>query len=174
MTDYAVFMSLKDENGQRPWYEWEESLRMHDPEALKAYIETHKSSVRFWEFVQYTFFSQWNALREYAHQHRVALVGDLPIYVSLDSADVWSHPEQFQLDERHRTVAVAGCPPDYFSENGQLWGNPLYDWEAMKQDGYSWWCKRLSHATKLFDSVRIDHFRAFAGYWAVPAGKQTA
>ena len=174
LEDYALFMAAKNANGLAAWDTWEEGLRLHRADALARLRTEQDTEVRFWKFVQYEFYKQWGALRDYAHKQGVFLIGDLPIYVALDSADVWAEPGQFQLDEAHRPTAVAGCPPDYFSEDGQLWGNPLYDWDAMKADGYRWWRRRLRHAAAQFDTVRIDHFRGFAGYWSIPAGDKTA
>ena len=174
LDDYALFMAAKEANGQAAWYEWEAGLRLHQREALERCRGEWARKIRFHKFVQYEFYRQWQALHDYAKKRKVSLIGDMPIYVALDSADAWAEPEQFQLDENHKPVAVAGCPPDYFSEDGQLWGNPLYDWEAMRRDGYRWWWARFRHAAALFDGIRIDHFRGFASYWSVPAGAKTA
>ncbi len=161
LLSYCRFMTLREANGGKPWQEW--SQTREDPETLFA-----------WKFIQFEFFTQWQAVRRYAQTKGVKIIGDVPIYVSADSADVWSDPGMFQLDERGYPLRVAGVSPDYFCEDGQLWGNPLYDWKAMKQDGYRWWKDRIAFMAKLFDGVRIDHFRAFASYWAVPASAQTA
>lgn len=174
LNDYALFMALKTANGNQAWENWQASQRLHDPDALRAFEEENKRDVDFWRFVQYQFFKQWNALKAYAAEKGIELIGDLPIYVALDSADVWSRPEQFQLDTDRRPKAVAGCPPDYFSKTGQLWGNPLYDWDTMKKDGYSWWIQRIGHLSRMFDRLRIDHFRGFEAYWSVPASDDTA
>lgn len=174
LNDYALFMALKAANDNQSWEDWLPSHRMRDFDAIRAFEDTNRREIDFWKFVQYEFFKQWFALKDYAEQNGIELIGDLPIYVALDSADVWSHPEQFQLDDERHPKAVAGCPPDYFSKTGQLWGNPLYDWEAMKCDGYSWWVSRIKHQSRMFDRLRIDHFRGFEAYWSVPAGDETA
>ena len=174
LPDFALYMALKDESGGKPWYEWEQSLKRRDPDAMWDARQRLKEPVRFYSFVQYLFYRQWNALTGYAHKSGVKLIGDVPIYVPLDSADVWSDPELFQLDETLTPVAVAGCPPDAFTQDGQLWGNPLYRWDVMKKNGYRWWLRRLSVAAKLYDVVRLDHFRGFEAYWSVPYGDETA
>ncbi len=174
LKDYALFMALKDAHGGQSWTEWEEALRRRDEDALKTAKETYRDDIAFYEVLQYLFVEQWTKLKAYAHEKGIQLIGDLPIYVSLDSVDVWSSPIQFQLDENLCPKEVAGCPPDAFSADGQLWGNPLFDWEYMDQEGYSWWIKRIHHMTDLFDIIRIDHFRGFAGYYAIPFGDQTA
>ena len=158
---FCEFMALKQANADLPWNEW--TVTEADPE-----------EVRFWEFTQYEFFRQWTYIRNYANSKNVKIIGDIPIYVSQDSSDVWSNPEQFQLDKRFLPNQVAGVPPDYFAADGQLWGNPLYDWNAMKKDGYRWWMERMQYMTELFDGVRIDHFRAFESYYSIPAGEKTA
>ena len=174
LQDYALFMALKRQNDDRDWNEWEEPLRLHDPEAIAKCRPELKYEITFHYFLQFKFYEQWNRLREYARKRGILLIGDVPIYVPHDSADVWANPELFQLDENRRPLAVAGCPPDGFTADGQLWGNPLYDWEAMRADGYSWWLKRLRAAARMYDVVRIDHFRGFESYWAVPYGADTA
>ena len=157
----ARFNSLKEANGGRPSYEWE--VNTPDPETLV-----------FYRFIEYEFYNQWQALRAYAGEKGISVIGDMPIYVALDSCEVWSSPESFLLDPDGYPTAVAGVPPDYFSEDGQFWGNPLYNWAEMKKDGYSWWRRRLAFALRLFDGVRIDHFRAFASYWEIPRGAESA
>ena len=174
LPDFALFMALKDSNGGKPWYQWEEALKRRDPDAIWQARQQLKAEIRFYSFVQYLFYSQWSALRGYAHENGISIIGDVPIYVPLDSADVWSNPELFQLDENLDPVDVAGCPPDGFSADGQLWGNPLYRWDLLAKDGYNWWLRRLEAAGKLYDVVRIDHFRGFEAYWAVPYGDTTA
>lgn len=158
---FCAFMALKKANGALPWNEW----TVTDPD---------QEEVRFWAFTQYEFFRQWTYLRAYANSRGVKIIGDIPIYVAWDSSDVWSAPGQFQLDKRKMPNQVAGVPPDYFAADGQLWGNPLYDWKAMKKDGYAWWKERIRFMAELFDAVRIDHFRAFASYYSIPAGETTA
>ena len=175
LPDYALFMAMKQHFGMAAWTEWpEEDIRLHRPEAVARCHEEYRDEVAFWAFLQYLFFRQWGDLREYAHENGVQFIGDLPIYVALDSADVWSSPAFFQLDEENVPKAVAGVPPDEFTEDGQLWGNPLYDWDAMRADGYGWWIRRMEGALKLYDVIRIDHFRGFESYWAVPYGDTTA
>ena len=175
LEDYALFMAIKRHFGMVAWYEWpDKEARLHEQDALARYARELDADVRLFTYVQYLFFKQWAALRAYAHEHGVGIFGDMPIYVALDSADVWAHPENYQLDERNNPTRVAGVPPDYFSADGQLWGNPIYDYQAMVKDGYSWWCRRVQAAGRLFDMVRIDHFRGFARYWSVPAGEKTA
>lgn len=147
---------------------------MRDPQALARCREELREEIGFHTFVQYCFFGQWEALRDYVHGKGIRLIGDLPIYVPLDSADVWSHPRLFQLNQQLRPVAVAGVPPDYFNDDGQLWGNPLYDWDAMGRSRYQWWIDRVQAASRLYDVVRLDHFRGLASYWRVPAGAATA
>ncbi len=174
LPDFALFMALKDANGGAPWYEWEEKVKYRQPEAIWQARQIHKDQVRFYCFVQYLFFRQWSALLAYAHKNGVSVIGDVPIYVPMDSVDVWCEPELFQLDEMLRPEAVAGCPPDAFSEDGQLWGNPLYRWDRMARDDYRWWVRRLAAAGKRYDAVRLDHFRGFEAYWSVPFGNTTA
>ena len=174
MEDYAVFMTLKEKFRGLPWLEWPEALRRRDPDTMAQYRETSASSLRFHYFLQYLFFRQWTALRAYANDRGIKIIGDVPIYVPLDSVEVWSNPGLFQLDENGRPTAVAGCPPDSFSAEGQLWGNPLYDWDKMKETGFTWWVRRLSAAARMYDVVRLDHFRGFESYWSVPAGDSNA
>jgi len=174
LEEYALFMALKTQHGGMPWYSWEESLKFREPDALREARQELKDEIRFHCFVQYLFFKQWNDLHAYAAKQGIRVIGDVPIYVPLDSSDVWTKPELFWLDGRLDPVAVAGCPPDAFTADGQLWGNPLYRWEKLKQTGYEWWIRRLSAAGKLYDVTRLDHFRGFESYWAVPYGDKTA
>ena len=174
LPDYALYMALKGTFDGKPWYQWEWGLKKRNPDAVWSARQTLSDQIRFYSFVQYLFFSQWNALRAYAREKDIKIIGDVPIYVPLDSVEAWCSPELFQLDEGLNPTAVAGCPPDAFSEDGQLWGNPLYRWDVMAKDGYRWWIQRLSAAQKLYDTVRLDHFRAFESYWSVPAGDSTA
>ncbi len=174
LPDYTLFMALKAKNQGLPWYQWKKSLKLRQPDAIWAVRQELKDEIRFQSFVQYLFYSQWEALRAYAHEKGVQIIGDVPIYVPYDSADVWSNPEYFQLDEDMHPTAVAGVPPDAFTEDGQLWGNPLYRWDVMKKDGYVWWLNRLRAAGQLYDVVRMDHFRGLEAYWAVPYGDKTA
>ncbi len=175
LPDYALFMALKRHFGMVSWIEWpDEDARMRAPEALEKYRRELDGDIRLFTYAQYLFFEQWNKLREYVHSLGIEIIGDIPIYVALDSADVWSDPKSFLLDERNVPTVVAGVPPDYFCADGQLWGNPIYDWERMKADGYGWWIRRIEGAKRLYDVIRIDHFRGFDSYWAVPYGETTA
>ena len=175
LPDYALFMALKHRFGMKAWTEWpDEDIRLRRPGAVERYRNELAEDVRLFTYIQYQFFRQWEALRAYAHGRGVGIIGDLPIYVAMDSADVWADPGSFQLDERNIPREVAGVPPDYFSAGGQLWGNPLYDWDAMKRDGYQWWIRRIEGAARLYDILRIDHFRGLESYWAVPCGETTA
>lgn len=170
---FALFSALKDYHNQKPWWEWENRFAHY--ETALAHADEFEEETQFYIFTQYVFFTQFRSLKEYANSRGISIMGDMPIYVSRDSADVWSNTELFLLDKVTLAPSkVAGVPPDYFSEDGQLWGNPLYDWEKMEDDGYRWWIKRIGAALKLFDRVRIDHFRAFASYWAVDAESETA
>ncbi|MCI5703839.1 4-alpha-glucanotransferase [Candidatus Pseudoscillospira sp. SGI.172] len=174
LDDYALFMALKDAHGGRAWSGWAEPLRRRESAALEEARRTLGGDVAFWKGVQYLFFRQWNALKAYANERGVFFIGDLPIYVAGDSADVWARPEQFQLDADLRPVEVAGCPPDGFSADGQLWGNPLFDWGRMEADGFSWWIERIRRQRSFYDVLRIDHFRGFDSYYAIPYGEATA
>ena len=173
LTDYSVFMAVKEQENMKPWWEWS-SKHAHYFACIQD-IYSYEESAAFWKFVQYIFFKQWFALKEYANKKGIAVIGDMPIYVAMDSVDVWSNLPMFLIDEKTLKVEkVAGVPPDYFSENGQLWGNPIYNWKAMEKDNFSWWIARLGNALKTYDTVRIDHFRAFASYWEIPADSPTA
>ena len=174
LSDFALFQALKEENRGAPWYQWEAGLKQRDPDAIWNARQRLKDKIRFHCFVQYEFDKQWHSLHRYAQKNGVKIIGDVPIYVPLDSADVWSAPELFQLDKGLDPVAVAGCPPDAFSEDGQLWGNPLYRWDIHRKNGYGWWIRRIQAAAQRYDLVRIDHFRAFESYWSVPYGEKTA
>ena len=174
LPDFALFMALKGRNGGKPWYHWEDAIKFRETEAIWQARQELKDEIRFYCFVQYLFFTQWSALRSYAHKNGIRIIGDVPIYVPYDSVDVWSNPELFQLDENMNPTDVAGCPPDAFSDDGQLWGNPLYRWDVIGKDGFSWWIRRLAAAGELYDTVRLDHFRGFEAYWAVPYGDATA
>lgn len=174
LDDYALFMALKEKFDGTDWQKWTLILMMRLPEVLDAYRQELAGGIRFQQFLQYQFRRQWQALRRYANGKGIQIIGDVPIYVPLDSADVWANPFIFQLDPSRRPRMVAGCPPDSFSADGQLWGNPLYDWDAMKRSGYDWWIRRLRAAAQMYDVVRLDHFRGFESYWAIPAGEKTA
>ena len=172
--DFAAFMAIKEAHGWRALSTWEEKYRTRDAAALEAFLSENEDAVLFWQFTQYEFFRQWKELKDYANARGVEIMGDMPLYVSEDSAEVWAHPELFLLNGDGAPTEVAGVPPDYFSEDGQLWGNPLYDWEKMKADGYSWWTARLQKALSMYDIVRIDHFRGFDRFYAIPAGSKNA
>ena len=175
LPDYALFMACKRHFGMKAWTEWDEDIRLRKSEAvLEEYRTKLREDVEFFIYLQYLFFKQWNQLKAYIHSLNIRIIGDVPIYVAMDSADVWAEPEWFQLDEFNVPTDVSGVPPDYFSEDGQLWGNPLYRWDKMQEDGFGWWIRRVDGAGKLFDVIRIDHFRGLESYWAVPYGETTA
>ena len=174
LENYALFMAIKSSQNMQSWLDWPEELRVRRPDAIKKAREELKDEIGFYEFLQLLFYRQWDALREYAREKGVRFIGDVPIYVALDSADIWSEPHFFQLDSRNVPTEVAGVPPDDFTADGQLWGNPLYDWDDMKRDGFGWWIRRIDGAKKLYDVIRVDHFRGFESYWAVPYGNKTA
>ena len=175
LPDYALFMALKKHFQMASWLSWpDENARLRKEETLNKYRSLLDTDIRLYTYIQYLFFKQWNSLRDYAHSKGVGIIGDLPIYVALDSADVWASPESFQLDEAGFPTDVAGVPPDYFSAEGQLWGNPLYNYAEMEKTGYGWWIRRVDGASRLYDVLRIDHFRGFASFWAVPYGEKTA
>lgn len=174
LPDYSLFMAIKNHFGGKPWLDWPQELRFRDPEALAEMRRTLEEEIRLQCFMQYEFMKQWQALRAYAAEKKVRIIGDVPIYVPMDSAEVWTEPELFQLDEDLYPVVVAGCPPDAFTADGQLWGNPIYRWQQHAATGYEWWIHRLRAAGKLYDVIRIDHFRAFESYWVVPYGDKTA
>lgn len=174
LEDFALFMALKDFHGGVSWTEWAPEYRNRDAESLAKAGERLAEEVSFWRVVQYLFFGQWKALKAYAGEHGITMIGDLPIYVALDSVDVWAHPELFQLDENKVPREVAGCPPDGFAADGQLWGNPLFDWDYMKRDDYVWWVQRIGYLCEVYDILRIDHFRGFDSYYAIPYGETTA
>lgn len=174
LEDYALFMAIKDARGGGPWWEWPDDLRMADPAAVAASAARLGLEVERQMFRQFIFFRQWDRVRVAAAERGIGIIGDIPIFVAPDSVDVWANPHLFHLDDDRRMTVVAGVPPDYFSEMGQLWGNPLYDWEAHAADGYAWWIERLRHTAAMVDVVRIDHFRGFVDYWEIPAGSPTA
>ena len=175
LDDYALYMAVKGKYEGKGWMDWDEDIRFRRPEALSACREELAEEINYWKFLQFKFFEQWKKLKQYAKEKKLQIVGDIPIYVALDSADVWSHPELFQLDEENLTpLKVSGVPPDAFSEDGQLWGNPLYDWEKMEQTDFAWWRSRMKASAKLYDAVRIDHFIGVVQYYAIPYGAVTA
>ncbi len=174
LSDYTLFMACKDAADGAPWDAWDEGIRMRTPQAMAKMQAQLAEDMAFHAFLQYLFFRQWADLRAYANAQGIRIIGDIPIYAALDSADAWAHPELFRLDAQKRPKAVAGCPPDGFSADGQLWGNPLYDWEEHAKTGYQWWISRLRHCFRLYDTLRIDHFRGFDEYYAIPFGDRNA
>ena len=174
LEDYALFMALKSAHQGRPWSQWDEGVRLREPAAMKKARKELAKEIDYYVFTQYLFFQQWGKLKKYANKKGVSIIGDMPIYVSGDSADVWANPAQFQLDENNVPVKVAGCPPDAFSADGQLWGNPIYRWDKMEEEGFSWWIACVKAKLSMFDVLRIDHFRGFESYWSIPYGDKTA
>ena len=174
LDDYALFMAAKGFHGGAAWTEWDPGLRKRDPGALEKWRQELQTEVEVHRFAQFEFFRQWSKLKNRCRRHGIRMMGDIPIYVAHDSADVWAHPELFHLDERGEPTVVAGVPPDYFSTTGQLWGNPIYRWDVLEQSGYRWWIDRFRSSFDLFDLVRLDHFRGFEAYWEIPAGASTA
>ena len=172
---FAEYMAIKEHFDNLAWTEWpDEAIRRRDAASLASYREKLADKLTYHRVTQYLFFKQWLRLKAYANEHHIEIVGDMPIYVAADSADVWAQPHFFKTDAVGKPTCVAGCPPDEFSETGQLWGNPIYDWEAMDKDGYAWWIERLRESFQIYDIVRIDHFRGFESYWEVPAGSETS
>ena len=174
LSDYALFMAIKEQYNNLPWYQWPEDIRLRDSSAMKEYYNELSYNVEFHQYLQFMFHKQWSALKVYANQKGIRLIGDIHIYVAMDSADTWAHPELFQLDEKNVPLAVAGCPPDGFSAAGQLWGNPLYRWEYHRDTNYEWWISRLAYCFQLYDVLRIDHFRGFDEYYSIPYGADSA
>ena len=174
LEDYCLFRALKTEFCGAPWQNWKEDLKFRRPEALKAYRRKLAGELGFHRFLQYCFFRQWQRLLAYAHENGVQIIGDIPIYVPLDSADVWANPDNFQLTKSLKPKVVAGCPPDAFSRDGQFWGHPIYDWEKIEKDGFAWWMQRIGAAARLYDVIRIDHFRGIESYWSIPGRNKTA
>ena len=174
LDDFAAYRAIKVDQGQRPWYEWDDGLKLRKPEPLNDAITRLYEAIRLEKISQFLFFSQWSDLKTYANSKGIQIIGDIPIFIALDSADVWCNQSKFRLNPDGSPTVVSGVPPDYFSMTGQLWGNPIYDWEAMRADGFSWWTARVAAAMKLVDVIRIDHFRGFAAAWEVPAGDATA
>ena len=174
LNDYAIFMALKQLHNGASFLEWDEKYKLKDKTTIKEFVKENITEINFWKFIQYEFYKQWYALKNYANIHNINIIGDMPIYTALDSSDVWSHPELFQLDKNLKPKMVAGCPADDFAPLGQLWGNPLYNYNVMKKDNYKWWVRRVEVSTKLFNTIRIDHFRGFEAYFAIPAGDKDA
>lgn len=174
LDDYALYRSIKAQQGQKTWFEWPDELKFRDEQALREASEKLTEAIRAEKFYQFLFFRQWRSVREYANQESVKIIGDIPIFVALDSADVWCNQDKFKLNDDGSPTVVSGVPPDYFSTTGQLWGNPIYDWDAMRDDGFGWWIERVRSTLELVDIIRIDHFRGFAATWEVPGGDETA
>lgn len=174
LDDFALFMALKEAHNGAQWSEWERPLKFREAEAIAKAKDTYADEINFWKMLQYLFFEQWCELKNYANERGIRIIGDVPIYVAGDSVDVWTNPSQFYLDENLEPIDVAGCPPDAFSADGQLWGNPLFRWDVMREDGYSWWTMRLRKMSTLYDVIRIDHFRGFDSYYAIPGKDTTA
>ncbi len=174
LDNYALFMALKGSHGGQAWTQWEPELQRRDPDAMAKAEQKLADEIAFWQAVQYLFYHQWDSLKALANENGISIIGDLPIYVALDSADVWANPQLFQLDEHLVPTEVAGCPPDAFTADGQLWGNPLFNWERMAEDGYDWWMRRIDFQFRICDTLRIDHFRGFDEYYAIPYGDTTA
>ena len=174
LQDYCLFMAIKNDQKGICWIDWPEELKDRHSKAVKEAEKELAEEIEFYRFQQYCFTTQWRKLKAYANKKDISIIGDVPIYVALDSSDAWANPEMLQFDEDYDPKAVAGCPPDAFSATGQLWGNPLYDWKALKKDGYGWWVQRMTHCLELYDVVRIDHFRGFDEYYAIPYGDKTA
>ena len=174
LEEYALFMALKFRHGGKPWYEWDAPLAMHKTKAITEVKKELKKDIGFYKFNQFQFHRQWKELKKYANDSGIEIIGDIPIYCALDSVEVWSQPKLFWLDKKRRPVCVAGCPPDDFALTGQLWGNPLYDWEYHKKTNYKWWIDRIKSACATYDIVRIDHFRGFESYYAIPYGNKDA
>ncbi len=174
LEDYALFMAIKESEGGVSWDNWPKALRNRDTEEIMKFHRENSEAIQRYKFLQFLFFRQWQALRAYANEKGIRIIGDIPIFVAYDSAEVWAHPELFYLDQEGKPTVVAGVPPDYFSPTGQLWGNPLYRWDVHQESGYAWWIERVRYTLKVVDILRVDHFRGFAGYWEVPAGMTTA
>jgi 4-alpha-glucanotransferase len=175
LEDYSLYMALKYHFDLKGWYKWDDDIKRRTPKAMEHYKESLKDEIEYWSFVQYLFYDQWEKLKSYANKLEIQIIGDIPIYVAEDSVDTWSHPENFKIDKNTlEPLSVAGCPPDAFSDTGQLWGNLIYDWENMKNADYEWWIMRIRESLKLYDILRIDHFRGFESYWEIPYGEKTA
>lgn len=175
LDDYSLFMSIKYKFNFKAWNEWDEKLKKRDEDEINKYKNELKEEIEYWKYLQYEFFKQWNKLKKYANENDIKIIGDIPIYVAQDSSDVWSNPKVFLLDENTlNPISLSGCPPDAFSEDGQLWGNPVYDWKYLDETKYEWWINRIKQSLRLYDVLRLDHFRGFEAFWAVPNGEKTA
>ncbi len=174
LLDYALFMSLKTKFNNKPWFKWDTNLKQRDKKTLKEYRGELEDEINFWVFIQYNFFEQWKNLKEYSNDKGIKIIGDIPIYTAYDSADTWTHSDIFLLDKNMIPKCVSGCPPDSFSRTGQLWGNPIYNWEFLEKSNYDWWMRRIETSKNLYDIVRFDHFRGFESFWEVPYGEHTS
>ena len=174
LKDYTLYTAVKRHFNEVSWNKWDDDIKLRTPEAVKRYSEELKDDIEFYKFIQFKFWEQWNKLKNYANKNKIKIIGDIPIYVAFDSADSWSNPQLFKFDEQNNPIEVAGCPPDGFSLKGQLWGSPIYDWDYHKKTSYSWWIQRILYCFKLYDVVRIDHFRGFDEYYTIPFGQPTA
>ncbi|MFI3230238.1 MAG: 4-alpha-glucanotransferase [bacterium] len=174
LEDYVLYMAIKEKMELAKWQDWDEDIKLRKKSAVSKYKKELKDNIDFWKFVQWQFYKQWTSLKSYVNSLGIEIIGDLPIYVSSDSSDAWANSKIFKLDENKNPITVAGCPPDYFSETGQFWGNPIYDWEYLDKKGYKWWISRIKENLKLYDVVRIDHFRGFEAFWEIPFGEETA
>lgn len=175
LDDYATFMALKNKFDLKSFQTWDADIKLRKNDVLKNYKEELKDEIQYWKFVQYEFFKQWTNLKNYVNELGIKIIGDIPIYVAEDSADLWSNPKVFLVDEETLTpIKISGCPPDAFSSTGQLWGNPIYNWEYLEGENYKWWINRIRQSLKLYDVIRIDHFRGFEAYWSIPYGERTA
>lgn len=175
LDDYSLFMAIKKKFKMVSWLQWpDKAIRFRNKKALQEYQEELKDDIDFYSFLQYLFFKQYDKLKKYANDNGIKIIGDIPIYVPIDSVECWSEPENFMLDDQYIPTLVSGVPPDYFSKTGQLWGNPIYNWQHMQSNGYKWWIDRIGQASKIYDVIRIDHFRGFESYWAIPYGEKTA
>lgn len=174
LEDFALFKALKMHFDHKSWMDWDEEIRDRQPQAMNSFSQQLSDKIEYEKFLQFVFFRQWQNLKKYCEDHSVEIIGDVPYYVSLDSADVWTNHGIFKLDENRQPTHIAGVPPDYFSQTGQLWGNPVYRWDVLKEQGYAWWIERIDHNFRMYHRIRIDHFRGFVGYWEVPASEETA
>ncbi len=174
LKDYTLYTAVKRHFNEVSWNKWDDDIKLRTPEAVKRYSEELKDDIEFYKFIQFKFWEQWNKLKNYANKNKIKIIGDIPIYVAFDSADSWSNPQLFKFDKQNNPIEVAGCPPDGFSLKGQLWGSPIYDWDYHKKTSYSWWIQRILYCFKLYDVVRIDHFRGFDEYYTIPFGQPTA
>ncbi|MEJ2277418.1 MAG: 4-alpha-glucanotransferase [Candidatus Lokiarchaeota archaeon] len=174
MEDFSLYISLKEYFNQKPWYEWDHRFKFRNSSTLNNWREEHQDKIQYYEFIQFIFFEQWKKIKVYANKKGIKIFGDIPIFVAYDSSDVWAHPDYFYLDKKGDLEYVAGVPPDEFSETGQRWGNPLYQWEVLEEQDFDWWIQRIKFSFKLIDLLRIDHFRGFEAYWRIPAEESTA